>query len=98
MRSNVVKSVLIGIVLTLGAGSSAFAKEHSPEALSRVLERRAGLAAQDLHPVVVFDLDDTLTNTRERNFQDFKRLRAQPQVQADFPEAAAHVAQLAKSR
>ena len=68
-------------------------RPHDPAALDRLLakvSRAAAKAAQTgKQPIVLFDIDDTLTDSGARNLRILKEFIAQPDVQAAHPQDAA---------
>lgn len=66
----------------------ALAKDSSPEVLRHVIDRVEDSIAQGKQPVVMFDLDDTLTNTRERNLRILKDFAMQAEIRSTYPSDA----------
>jgi hypothetical protein len=67
--------------LALGLFASALpalAHDHHPEALSQLIETVKLEKAEGRVPVVMFDLDDTLINTRERTLRIIRDFAEQP--------------------
>ncbi|MGZ3724018.1 MAG: HAD family hydrolase [Bdellovibrionales bacterium] len=93
MKTNIA-SLLIAAAMTAGLSQSVFAKAYNPEALLTLVDRVEQSARQGHTPVVIFDLDDTLTNTRERNLRIFKEFAAQSNIQSVYPDEAAKIAGL----
>ncbi|MGZ3695199.1 MAG: hypothetical protein ACXWQO_13750 [Bdellovibrionota bacterium] len=79
------------ITLTLGLlasfGQLALAQCYNPEALALVLKNVKQVKAEGKQPIVMFDLDDTLINTRERTFRIIKDYLKQASVKADISQA-----------
>lgn len=77
------------LVMALGSvGSWVYADEHNPEILLRVEERVRETVSEGQTPIVIFDLDDTVIDTRERNIRILKDFAAQESIQDQFPAAA----------
>jgi hypothetical protein len=70
---------------------SAMAQEHNPEALTQVIEQVKQVRALGKQPVVMFDLDDTLINTRERTLRIIQDFAKQTEL---LPEDAQKLAAL----
>lgn len=81
---------LSALVLILLAEAS-IATPYTPLVLQRIEEAVQQTVASGQKAVVVFDLDDTIINTRERNLRILQDFSAQSSVVADFPEEAALV-------
>jgi hypothetical protein len=60
----------------------AFAHDHNPQALSDLIETVKQEKAEGKNPVVMFDLDDTTINTRERTLRIIQQFAHQPQASA----------------
>ncbi|MGZ3705178.1 MAG: HAD family acid phosphatase [Bdellovibrionota bacterium] len=74
---------VIALALSLLAPAlSALAQDHNPAALSQVVENVKRARAEGKQPVVMFDLDDTLINTRERTLRIIKDFLKQQQLPA----------------
>ena len=65
--------------------SQAWSKAHDPRALVTVLDRVTDAARTGTRPLVVFDLDDTLINTRARNLRILSAFIASPAIQSAYP-------------
>jgi hypothetical protein len=80
----------------LGAGAlpwaAAHAVEYHPEALIQVGQDAARLRAHGERPVVLLDIDDTLTDSRTRTAPILRALAQDPGFQARFPQAARRMA------
>lgn len=72
-------------VLSGFLGEAASAAVYSPEALGHVMNRVLTVRQQGRQAVVLFDLDDTLVDTRERNIRILRELASQPAVQLAYP-------------
>lgn len=88
MNLSVLKKVTLALALSLGAQTMAQADTYEPEALEVVAERVEQASNQGKQAVVIFDLDDTLINTRERNLRILRDFASQPEIQASHPEEA----------
>jgi hypothetical protein len=84
MKTSLFKETVISLALALSA-VPAFAKTHNPQALVDILERSEQLAEQGKQAVVMFDLDDTLINTKDRNLRILKDFARQPELAASHP-------------
>ena len=84
----------MGLLLSLGAGAPAKAAHYEPHILLEVQERAQSVTEQGQTPVVIFDLDDTLINTRERNLRILRDLAAEPATLSRFPAAAERLAEI----
>jgi hypothetical protein len=66
----------VAALLLVAISQNAMAQVYHPEALSHVVREVKAVAAQGKKAIVLFDLDDTLINTRERTLRiihDFAR-------------------------
>jgi hypothetical protein len=64
------KYALLSLALFTSAAIAAPpAKGYQPEGLRTLLQHSTELAREGRRPLVIFDLDDTLINTRERNLR-----------------------------
>jgi hypothetical protein len=79
------------LVLCLGFLSAL--PEARAGGLEVVLKRVAAEAARGTDPVVIFDLDDTLFETRPRTARILRELAEEPEIRAGFPNAAARLAE-----
>ena len=70
------------------------AASYQPEVLSGVLERSRQSQEQAAESVVVFDLDDTLIDTRHRTLSILRELAAEPWLAARFPKEAPRLARV----
>jgi predicted secreted acid phosphatase len=91
MKTNLMKSVTLGLVAIASIGQAAFAKDYSPEALRGLIQRAEDSVRQGKQPLVMFDLDDTLTNTRERNLRILQDFAAQSDIQTVYPDDVAKI-------
>ena len=71
--------------------SFAFAAEYKPEILTEIQNKVKEALEEGRRPVVIFDLDDTLINTRDRNLRILKNFIAQQDIQNRFPNETALV-------
>lgn len=71
------------------APAAATQSRYQPEALRTLLQRSDELAREGRRPVVMFDLDDTLINTRERNLRILQDFAAT--IQDTNPDEAAKI-------
>lgn len=76
-------AVLTAFLLTAPTASAD--QTYRPEILSQSVRRVAQSAHQGKKPVVIFDLDDTLINTRLRNLRIITEFARLPGVRAAFP-------------
>lgn len=81
------KWITLTLILT-ASSQPCFAATFQPQVLGGLVEAVEILAQRGERPVVMFDLDDTLINTRERNQRIFRAFAAQPEVQQSFPSEA----------
>lgn len=70
------------------AKAKAPAARHDHRALRRVIESVAKAYNTGQSPVVIFDIDDTLTNTAGRHLQILKEFAADPDIRAAYPKEA----------
>lgn len=82
---------LLSTLLT-SIATSAFAASYQPQALTAVLERVRQTRAAGQVPVVLFDLDDTLINSRPRTARILNEFAAEAATRERFPYAAARLA------
>jgi len=75
-------------------GSRTFAKPYSPESLAKLIATAKIEAAKGKSPVVMFDLDDTLTNTRDRTARILHDFANRPTIQSAFADDAKKLATL----
>jgi len=94
MKLNLLKSVALSLVAIAGIGQAAFAKDYSPEALRGLIQRAEDTVHQGKQPVVMFDLDDTLVNTRERTLRILQDFAAQTDIQSAYPDDVAKIKML----
>jgi hypothetical protein len=78
--------LLISAAVVMTLGQNAFAKPYDPQALLDLVDQVQHSAHQGHTPIVMFDLDDTLTNTRDRNLRIFHEFAAQAGIQNLIPE------------
>ncbi len=90
MKYDFAVDVLLAASLLVSAAPSKAALPH-PEVLNQLLGRVEESAATGAKPLVIFDIDDTLTSTEERSRKILGEFIAQPEVQAAFPEETAKV-------
>ncbi|MBI3544101.1 MAG: HAD family hydrolase [Deltaproteobacteria bacterium] len=76
----------------------ARAADYRPEALGEVGARVEQAARAGARPVVVFDLDDTLINSRERTTRILRELGESEEVRRAFPDDAETLAATPVSR
>lgn len=74
------------ITLIVAFGSLTFAKPYNPQSLADLIETVRVEAAKGKSPVVMFDLDDTLTNTRDRTVRILHDFANQAEIQSAFPD------------
>jgi hypothetical protein len=79
-----IQIAIVGLSLVLAGQGRA--QDYQPEALQGLLNKVAVAAAQGRRVVVMFDLDDTLINTRERNQRIFKDFASQADIQSMYPD------------
>jgi hypothetical protein len=78
-------TMILTVGMALGLNSLAQTQtKYNPQALQEVILRVEEAKAHSRTPVVLFDLDDTLINTRERNMRIIKDFAAQADIQANF--------------
>ncbi len=94
MKTNLFRPAVGALALAVSMGHPAFAKPYSPEALRQLIVQTEELAEQGKQPIVMFDLDDTLTNTRGRNLRILKDFASQSEIQSAFPEASQKVSEI----
>lgn len=80
---------LLALPLSLLLPVAAAAAAHQPQALNALLDKVSQEAARGGKPVVLFDIDDTLTNTAGRHRAIIDRFTSQDAVRAEFPLEAA---------
>ncbi len=76
------------ILFSILATVAAFANPYEPQALHQLSALVAHEAAQGIQPVVVFDLDDTLSDSRTRTVRilnEFGRLEQVPELEDVTP-------------
>lgn len=78
--------MVVSLVALASISQGTFAKDYSPEALKALICRVEEAAHRGKQPVVMFDLDDTLINTRERNLRILQKFAAQTEIQSAYPE------------
>jgi hypothetical protein len=83
--------MLIASGLILAVVFDVQAKPHNPESLSQVIQMSERTTQSGGNPVVVIDLDDTLINTRERNFRILLDFVRQSEVRKSFPAESKRV-------
>jgi beta-phosphoglucomutase-like phosphatase (HAD superfamily) len=76
---------------------SLHATTHQPEVLNEIIEKTQEASFKGLKPVVVFDLDDTLINTRERNLRIISAFISQSDVKARYGEEVQKISALTLS-
>lgn len=84
-----ISSLAVGILWTMGAWTHA--DTPRPSVLPEIVNRVEVAAAEGKSPVVVFDLDDTLINTRERNLRILLDFARQPDIQSRYPAEAKRI-------
>jgi predicted secreted acid phosphatase len=95
-KSSLLTVLFMSLALVISSGELASAlttTTYSPDALNRLIERTQALAATG-QPVILFDLDDTLINTRERTVRILLDFVSQPQVHANFLDASTKISGL----
>lgn len=70
------------------------AKPYDPEVLTLVEERVIEAVQRGETPVVLFDLDDTLTHSRSRTLRIYRELAAEPAFKKKHPAAAEALAKV----
>lgn len=75
----------------LAPALSAFAHDHNPAALTQVIENVKRARAEGKQPVVMFDLDDTLINTRERTLRIIQDFVKQQQLSSEEAQKLANL-------
>lgn len=80
------------VLSTLFIAYAAQAAEYRPQILKEVRYDAAKASLQGERPVVIFDLDDTLINTRERNLRIFRDFLEQPGLDESYPAESEHLA------
>jgi hypothetical protein len=65
--------------------TQAQAETHNPEALRDVSGLALEIESGGQQPVAIFDLDDTLINTRDRTLRIINEFIAQTEIQARYP-------------
>jgi hypothetical protein len=90
------KAVFFTAVMTsiVAFGSLTLAKPYNPKSLSDLIETVRIEAAKGQSPVVMFDLDDTLTNTRDRTARILHDFANQPEIKSAFPEESKKIESL----
>lgn len=86
---------LFGLFITIQGGLAA---EYHPEVLGRLIRNVRTATQHGIHPVVVFDLDDTLINTRERNVRILHDFASLDSTRETFPEESEIAANLSTSQ
>lgn len=91
-----VRKVLSSVAASLAfiTALSTEAATYTPQALTYVEELASSAEQNGDQPVVIFDLDDTLMNTRERNLRIINDFIAQSDIQARYPEETQKLADL----
>lgn len=79
-------SILITFITTVITAASATAASYSPEALNEVKSLALTIEHQGKQPIAIFDLDDTLINTRDRSLRIINEFILQADVQSRYPE------------
>jgi hypothetical protein len=86
------------VLVSLFLFNQAPAAEYRPQALHEVGARVEAAARAGVRPVVVFDLDDTLINSRERTARVLRDLAAVDEVGQRFPDDAEALANVTPGR
>ena len=83
------------LALTLLSSSAAFARTGSQSAvLQKTVERVESAIAAGEEPVVIFDLDDTLFDSRSRKIAVLRAFARQAEIQEEFPIEASRLLEL----
>ena len=82
------RTILLGLALL---SLPLHAANYSPEALIKVKDRVSESVKLEKNPVLIFDLDDTLINTRERSLRILKEFANENRID---PEASRRIGSL----
>ena len=85
-RNNMKTAFKILAMSLVAVATHAQAAPHDPEALQDVVNLALKVEARGQLPVAIFDLDDTVINTRDRSLRILNEFIAQPEIQARFPQ------------
>jgi hypothetical protein len=84
------KKFIYSLALALSLmNSAAHAKDHYPPVLEEVIKGVEASLDMGYRPVVVFDIDDTLINTRGRNVRIIREFGDHADIKTRFPAEAA---------
>jgi predicted secreted acid phosphatase len=81
-----IQILMIAVCLCIANLSLAKEQLYSPDSLNEVTANVALLHQHKKVPVVVFDLDDTLLDARERSFRVIQDFANQSEIQEKFPK------------
>jgi histidinol phosphatase-like enzyme len=85
---------LAAATLVAIASTTATAATYKPQALRDVKKMALATEGNGEQPVAIFDLDDTLINTRDRNLRIINDFIAQADIQARYPDESKNLAEL----
>jgi len=93
------KSVLLVFTIAAGAGIFAAAadKKYQPEVLTALLEKVQSARAAGKKPIVIFDLDETLLNSRIRALRILKDIAFRQDISEGFPSEADQIMRMGYS-
>jgi hypothetical protein len=78
-------SAVVLVCASAWVGSLAHAVEYRPQALADILDQAEWVKQQGESPVVVFDVDDTLLDSRTRSSEIFREFARLPTNRESFP-------------
>lgn len=78
----------LSLIVSIANASSSFAFQCRPEVLSEILDNASESVVHGGQPVVLFDLDDTLIDTRRRSYGILKELARDEEFKSKYAMAA----------